>query len=169
MSDRDTVAKVMRETRIAILTYEDDAGRLVSTPMGTQDFEDPSTVWFITEADSDKVAAITARPRVNVAYASDAGWVSLSGTAALNRDRAKLDELWDVSATAFMSGATESSVSKMMASHGSVFAFSRALSFAPGMYSTERRGLITSVIVRSFRSRRSRRARGRGRTASWPG
>ena len=36
-------------------------------------------------------------------------------------------------ATAFMSGATESSVSKMMASHGSVFAFSRALSFAPGM------------------------------------
>jgi general stress protein 26 len=104
MSDRDTVAKVMRETRIAILTYEDDAGRLVSTPMGTQDFEDPSTVWFITEADSYKVAAITARPRVNVAYASDAGWVSLSGTAALNRDRAKLDELWDVSATAFMSG-----------------------------------------------------------------
>lgn len=83
----------MRETRIAILTYEDDAGRLVSTPMGTQDFEDPSTVWFITEADSDKVAAITARPRVNVAYASDAGRVSLAGTAALNRDRAKLDEL----------------------------------------------------------------------------
>lgn len=107
MSDRDTVAKVMRETRIAILTYEDDAGRLVSTPMGTQDFEDPSTVWFVTEADSDKVAAITARPRVNVAYASDAGWVSLSGTAALNRDSAKLEELWDVSATAFMSGGPE--------------------------------------------------------------
>ena len=42
MSDRETVEKVMRATRIAILTYEDDAGRLVSTPMGTQDFDDPS-------------------------------------------------------------------------------------------------------------------------------
>ena len=107
MSDRDTIAEVMRATRIAVLTYEDDAGRLVSTPMGTQDFEDPGTVWFITAADSDKVAAITARPRVNVHYASDEGWVSLSGTAALNRDRAKLEELWDASASAFMSGGPD--------------------------------------------------------------
>ncbi len=36
-------------------------------------------------------------------------------------------------ATDFMSGATESSVSKMMASVGSPLAFSSALSFAPGM------------------------------------
>jgi len=107
MSDRDTITEVMRATRIAILTYEDDAGRLVSTPMGTQDFDDPATTWFITEGDSDKVAAITARPRINVAYASDKGWVSLSGTAALNRDRAKLEELWDPSASAFMSGGPD--------------------------------------------------------------
>lgn len=104
---REALAEVMGATRIAILTYEDDEGRLVSTPMGTQDFEDPGTVWFITEADSDKVAAIEARPRVNVAYASDKGWVSLSGTAAVNRDRAKLEQLWDPSASAFMSGGPE--------------------------------------------------------------
>jgi len=107
MTDRDTITEVMRATRIAVLTYEDDEGRLVSTPMGTQDFEDPATVWFITEADSDKVAAIRSRPRVNVAYASDAGWVSLSGSARLNRDRAKLEQLWDASASAFMSGGPD--------------------------------------------------------------
>ena len=107
MSELDKVAEVMRDTRIAVLTYEDDAGRLVSTPMGTQDFDEPGTVWFITEADSDKVQAITARPRVNVHYASDKGWVSLSGTAALNRDRAKLEELWDPSASAFMEGGPD--------------------------------------------------------------
>lgn len=107
MTDRDTITEVMRATRIAVLTYEDDEGRLVSTPMGTQDFEDPATVWFITEADSDKVAAICARPRVNVAYASDAGWVSLSGTARLNQDRAKLEQLWDASASAYMSGGPD--------------------------------------------------------------
>jgi general stress protein 26 len=107
VSELDKVAEVMRDTHIAVLTYEDDAGRLVSTPMGTQDFDEPGTVWFITEADSDKVQAITARPRVNVHYASDKGWVSLSGTAALNRDRAKLEELWDPSASAFMEGGPD--------------------------------------------------------------
>lgn len=107
MSDRDKIVDVMKATHIAVLTYEDAEGRLVSTPMGTQDFEDPSTVWFITELDSDKVKAITERPRVNVHYASDKGWVSLSGTAKPNTDRAKLDELWDASASAFMSGGPE--------------------------------------------------------------
>ncbi|GAB4076103.1 pyridoxamine 5'-phosphate oxidase family protein [Nostocoides australiense] len=107
MSDRETIAEVMKATRIAILTYEDEQGRLVSTPMGTQDFEDPATVWFITEADSDKVAAISRQPRVNVSYASDKGWVSLSGTASLNQDRAKLEELWDPSASAFMQGGPD--------------------------------------------------------------
>ena len=100
----ELVAQIMKETRIATLTYVDDAGRLVSTPMGTQDFDDPGTVWFITELDSDKVAAIRQRPQVNVAYSSDAGWVSLSGTATVSQDRAKLEELWDPSASAFMSG-----------------------------------------------------------------
>lgn len=104
---REAIAEVMRATRIAILTYTDHEGRLVSMPMGTQDFEDPSTVWFITEIDSDKVAAITANPVVNVAYASDKGWVSLSGTAQLNRDRVKLEQLWDASSSAFMSGGPD--------------------------------------------------------------
>ena len=70
MGDRDTIAMVMGDTRIAILTYEDPEGRLVSTPMGTQDFEDP-------------------------------------GTARLNTDRAKLEELWDPSASMFMKGGPE--------------------------------------------------------------
>lgn len=103
-TDVEKIADIMRDTRIAVLTYTDERGRLVSTPMGTQDLDDPGTVWFITEADSDKVRAITANPRVNVAYSSGDGWVSYSGTAALNTDREKLKELWDPSASAFMSG-----------------------------------------------------------------
>ena len=101
---KDLTAEIMRQTRIATLTYVDDAGRLVSTPMGTQDFEDPGTVWFITELDTDKVAAIRRRPEVNVAYASDTGWVSLAGTAVISEDRAKLEELWDPTVSAYMKG-----------------------------------------------------------------
>ena len=102
-----TVTEIMRDTRVAVLTYHSALGDLVSTPMGTQDFEDPSTVWFITERDTDKVHAIAADPRVNVSYAAGSGWVSLSGTARLNEDRAKLRELWDASAGIFMSGGPD--------------------------------------------------------------
>ncbi len=97
----------MKDTRIAVLTYVSTDGALVSTPMGTQDFEVPGTTWFLTERDTDKVRAIEADPRVNVSYSSDAGWVSLSGTARVSEDRAKLKELWDFSAGAFMSGGPE--------------------------------------------------------------
>lgn len=102
-----TVTEIMRDTRIAVLTYHSAEGTLVSTPMGTQDFEIPSTVWFITERDTDKVHAITADPRVNVSYSSKSGWVSLTGTARVNEDRAKLRELWDASAGIFMSGGPD--------------------------------------------------------------
>ena len=102
-----TVAEIMREADIAVLTYVSLDGALVSTPMGTQDFEDPGTTWFLTERSSDKVSASEADPRVNVAYSSKAGWVSLSGTAHVSDDRAKLEELWDASAGAFMSGGPD--------------------------------------------------------------
>ncbi len=103
----ETVARIMEDTRIAVLTYVSPEGALVSTPMGTQDFEQPGTTWFLTERDTDKVRAIEADPRVNVSYSSDAGWVSLSGTARVSEDRAKLQELWDASAGAFMSGGPD--------------------------------------------------------------
>ncbi|WP_207769488.1 pyridoxamine 5'-phosphate oxidase family protein [Nocardioides currus] len=105
--ERELTTKIMKDTRIAILTYRSASGDLVSTPMGTQDFEDPSTVWFITEVTSDKAAAITSDPRVNVSYSSDLGWVSLAGTARVNMDRDKLKELWDASAGIFMSGGPD--------------------------------------------------------------
>lgn len=102
-----TVSDIMRSTKIASLTYVSIDGGLVSTPMGTQDFIEPGTVWFITERSTDKVAAIEADPRVNVHYAGKGGWVSLAGTARYSDDRAKLRELWDASAGAFMSGGPD--------------------------------------------------------------
>lgn len=101
------VARIMKDTRIAVLTYISLEGALVSTPMGTQDFDEPATTWFLTERSSDKVRAIEADPRVNVSFSSDAGWVSLSGTARVSDDRRKLEQLWDASAGAFMSGGPE--------------------------------------------------------------
>lgn len=118
-----TVAEIMEDTRIAVLTYVSPTGGLVSTPMGTQDFETPGTVWFLTERDTDKVRAIEADPRVNVSYSSKSGWVSLSGTAEVSEDRAKLKELWDASAGIFMSGGPEDASNVLLRVDGATAEF----------------------------------------------
>ncbi|WP_374928104.1 pyridoxamine 5'-phosphate oxidase family protein [Kytococcus sedentarius] len=139
---REIVEKIMKDTRIAVLTYTDAQGRLVSTPMGTQDFEDASVVWFITGLDTDKVEAIRANPQVNVSYSSDDGWVSYSGTATPSKDKAKLDELWDASASAFMDTEKDDPRSGLLEVHGQTAeywssdgAIKTAFEFAKGLVS----------------------------------
>lgn len=139
---REIVEKIMKDTRIAVLTYTDAQGRLVSTPMGTQDFEDASVVWFITGLDTDKVDAIRANPQVNVSYSSDDGWVSYSGTATPSKDKAKLDELWDASASAFMDSEKDDPRSGLLEVHGQTAeywssdgAVKTAFEFAKGLVS----------------------------------
>ncbi|WP_405216596.1 pyridoxamine 5'-phosphate oxidase family protein [Agrococcus sp. Ld7] len=110
MTDTDaitTVSEIMRSTRIAALSYISVEGDLVSTPMGTQDFDEPGTVWFLTERSTDKVRALAQDPRVNVHYAGKGGWVSLAGTARYVDDRERLRELWDASAEVFMDGSPD--------------------------------------------------------------
>ncbi|WP_157074496.1 pyridoxamine 5'-phosphate oxidase family protein [Janibacter corallicola] len=80
---------------------------VVSVPMGPQDVEDPAEVHFITEGDSDKRDAIEARPQVNVSYASDSGWVSLSGVARREDDRDLLESLWSPATSAFVAGGKD--------------------------------------------------------------
>jgi general stress protein 26 len=140
-----TVAEIMRQADIAVLTYVSLGGALVSTPMGTQDFEDPGTTWFITERDTDKVRAIQADPRVNVSYSGRSGWVSLTGTARVSEDRAKLAELWDASAGAFMSGGPEDASNVLLQVDGETAEFwaspgkvSAAFQLAKGLVSDRR-------------------------------
>src|SRR5699024_10559601 len=59
------------------------------------------------EGDSDKMDAIEARPQVNVSYASDSGWVSLSGVARREDDRDLLESLWSPATSAFGAGGKD--------------------------------------------------------------
>lgn len=104
---QQTVRDIMESTRIASLTYLDHEGRLVSTPMGVQKFEEPGTTYWITERDSDKVAAIENDPRVNVHFPGSDGYVSLAGTARVINDEARLKELWGTFTDAFMEEGPE--------------------------------------------------------------
>ncbi len=97
----------MRDTRIAVLTYVLAGGPPRVHADGRAGLRPPGTTWFLTERSSEKVQALEADPRVNVAYASDAGWVSLSGTAHVEQNRGKVEDLWDASSGAFMSVGPE--------------------------------------------------------------
>lgn len=104
---QDNVRKLIKDSRIAMLTTLDREGRIVSQPMATQDVEPDADLWFIAERSSEKVANISRDPRVNVSYSSRDSWVSVSGRAAVVDDVAKLRELWDTFTDAWMEGGPE--------------------------------------------------------------
>jgi len=89
------VADLAKDIRIAMFTTVDSDGHFVSRPMAQQEVEFDGDLWFFAEKDSRKIAHITADPAVGVTLTSNDTWISLSGTAELVDDRAKIHELWN--------------------------------------------------------------------------
>lgn len=110
MSDSENeqrVVELMKQSHVAMLTHLNADGQLVSHPMATQDVDHDGVVRFIAERDSDKVADLTRTPQVNVSYSNQGSWVSLSGTAAIRNDVAKLEELWGTFTDAWLEGGPD--------------------------------------------------------------
>lgn len=72
------------------------SGKLRSRPMSTQELGPNGALWFFTRDNTHKMEEIAADSRVNVAYSKpdDNTYVSVSGSATLSKDRAKMEELW---------------------------------------------------------------------------
>jgi len=90
------VAELIKDINIAMLTTEAEDGLLHSRPMATQKTEFDGTLWFFTGLSTGRVSEIDWNPEVNLSYAqaSDNRYVSVSGTAEIVHDRAKMAELW---------------------------------------------------------------------------
>lgn len=104
------IAELLEKIDTAMLTTVGPDGFLVSRPLSTQDSAfDGKRVWFFTEADSPKVAEIARYPKVNLAYASKDRntYVSLAGTASVNRDRRRIGRLWNDAMKAFFPGGKD--------------------------------------------------------------
>lgn len=101
------IRDIIKGTRIAMLTHVDENGRLVSKPMATQEVDFDGTVRFIAERASDQGMDIQKNPNVNVAYAGNGAWVSLSGTARIVNDTDKLRELWSSFTGSWLEGGPE--------------------------------------------------------------
>lgn len=94
--DIHKLGELIQDIGIAMLTTIDDDGTLRSRPMQTQDDKFEGTLWFLTGASSHKVLEVQHEARVNVSYAAPDKnrYVSVSGTATLVRDQAKIEEFW---------------------------------------------------------------------------
>lgn len=81
---------------IAMMTTRRADGRLVSRPMATQARADGADLWFVTDIETNKLDELETDPNVNISYLNHKSmeWVSVSGTARISQDRAKIHELW---------------------------------------------------------------------------
>jgi len=88
---------LIEDIDFAMLTTVDTDGILRSRPMSTQEAEFDGTLWFFTSDKTHKVEEIEGDNRVNASYAEpkDNVYVSVSGTASIVKDKAKMEELWN--------------------------------------------------------------------------
>lgn len=110
----DTLWRLVRRVRIAMLVTQDAEGELRARPMANQQADAfDGTLWFFTAEDSTKVREAERDRRVNLslADASDQTYVSVSGTAEIVRDRAEIDRRWSANlATWFPKGKDDPNV-----------------------------------------------------------
>lgn len=87
---------LVKDIDFCMLTTAEQDGTLRSRPMSTQQAELDGDLWFFTAANSAKVEEVQRDQHVNVSYSDPAKncYVSVSGTAQVMRDQAKINELW---------------------------------------------------------------------------
>ena len=71
-------------------------GHLRARAMANQKRADGADLWFVCRDGSAKLADLAQDPHLNLSYyrGSNREWVSVSGTAAISRDRATIQELY---------------------------------------------------------------------------
>lgn len=91
------LGELIRDIEFAMLTTVEEDGHLRARPMQTQASDFDGTLWFFTHAREPKVGEVEREPHVGVAYAKpeENRYVSVSGTARVVRERAKIEELWN--------------------------------------------------------------------------
>ncbi len=100
LSGPDGLKKIndlVKDIRIAMMTTAAPDGSFDSRPMVTQKSDFDGDVWFLTRAESGKVAEIQDDSHISLLYADadNSKFVSAKGRAYLSRDRAKIQELWN--------------------------------------------------------------------------
>jgi len=107
----DRVWELMNKIGFAMLVTS-DGDKLRARPMSACLKRDENAIYFLTDARHHKDDEIARDPSVNLAFA-DAGsqkYVSLTGTAVVGNDRAKIKELFSTPAKAWWDSADDPNI-----------------------------------------------------------
>jgi general stress protein 26 len=109
--DVDRAWELMKKIGFAMLVTQ-DGEKLRARPMAAHVERSDNTIYFLTDVRRHKDEEIERNPNVNLSFA-DAGdqkYVSVTGTAAVSNDRAKIRELFTTPAKAWWDSAEDPNI-----------------------------------------------------------
>ena len=109
--DIDRVWELMKRIGFAMLVTR-DGDKLRARPMSAYPQGEENAIYFLTDARHHKEEEIARDPQVNLSFA-DAGdqkYVSVTGTAVISNDRAKIKQLFSTPAKAWWDSAEDPNI-----------------------------------------------------------
>jgi general stress protein 26 len=101
---RENFREILGKFDQAMLVTHATGTGLRARPMAIADVAEDGSIWFITGEDTSKVDEAKQDPHIMAVMQSTAKYLSVSGEAIVQRDRAHIDRLWKDSYKAWFSG-----------------------------------------------------------------
>lgn len=94
--DTEKLERMIKDIGVAMITSRAPDGSLHSRPMAAPKHAFDGDLWFFTAADSLKAHEVAEDSQVNVSFSEpkDERYVSISGRASVERDRARAKAMW---------------------------------------------------------------------------
>ena len=91
------IAELIRGIHICMMTTAAGDGSFDSRPMAMQKADFDGSIWFLTPAETGKIAEIRSDDHVGLLFSdtSNSKYVSAKGRATVSHDKAKIHELWN--------------------------------------------------------------------------
>lgn len=104
--DREELRALLESFDTAMLVTKDSRGMPRARPMAMRQRPNDLALWFLTPEDAPKVAEIAHDPFVAAIFYRDGdrAWISVSGRAAIIKDRARIKELWTPAMSVWFTG-----------------------------------------------------------------
>jgi general stress protein 26 len=109
--DAGRVWELMKKIGFAMLVTR-DGNKLRARPMSAHLERDENAIYFLTDARRHKDEEVARDPNVNLSFADPGSqkYVSLSGTAAISNDRARIKQLFTTPAKAWWDSAEDPNI-----------------------------------------------------------
>lgn len=102
------IGDMVNKIKVAMMMTENENGDFHSRPMATQEYYLDGNLWFFAERDSEVVQDILRNPRVNLAYADGANYLSIAGEAKITSDVQQKKDFWQDSLKLWFDDGPES-------------------------------------------------------------